>query len=118
MLDTEERYNYVKQLLFNRLRYLTRSSFRLHKLHATLREQTLASAYFDFSYKEFYDMFQEHFAGTKSVKTTGKKFEIVEQGFLDKKERFPYAVVSVERLIKIPSSRGRKSKLINREVQC
>ena len=107
-LDTPERYSYVKNILLTRMSYINRPKFYLQRLHTAICGQTSNEAYFDFTYDEFYDMFIKECIGTKSSLITGRKFEIADQGFLDKKKNFPYAKVSVEKLVKRVSKKNRE----------
>lgn len=97
MLDTESKYNYVKDILVGRMSKYRRNSFKLERLYDIIHEITDREAYIDFSYQEFYDMFKKECVhGNIPLRI----FEIAEEGFLDKKQRYPYAVIHVTVLSK------------------
>lgn len=97
MLDSESKYDYVKEILVGRMSKYRRNSFKLERLYDIIHSKTEEEAYVDFTYQEFYDMFKkECINGNIPL----RKFEIAEEGFLDKKKKFPYAVIHVEVLSK------------------
>lgn len=96
----EAQYDYVKGLLVERMSKYRRNSFRLDRLYNIIHEQTNSESYVTFTYDDFYKMFQ---AECVSGKIPYRKFSISEEGFLDKKKKYPYANVSVEVLKKVKS---------------
>lgn len=97
MLDTASKYDYVKDILVTRMSKYRRNSFQLQRLYEIIREQTCLTAYVDFSYKEFRDMFQKECVDGN---IPYRQFKVVNEGFLDKKQHFPCATVEVKVLAK------------------
>ena len=92
MLDNSAKYDYVKDVLLKRMSRYRRNSFKLQRLYNIIQEQVNDEAYISFSYNEFREMFIEEYVNGNIPL---RKFEIVEEGFLDRLDRLPYAIVHV-----------------------
>lgn len=93
LLDTEERYNYVKNILVTRMSGYRRNSFKLQRLYEIISETANDQAYIEFSYKEFYDMFVKECVNGN---IPDHSFKIVEEGYLDSHQQYPYANIHVD----------------------
>lgn len=92
MLNTEQ-YNYIKDILVDRMSKYRRTSFQLQRLYEIMLEKIESEAYISFSYDDFRNMFINECV----IKSIPKhKFKIEEEGYLDKKQKYPYANVKVE----------------------
>lgn len=90
--ENKEQYEYVKNLLIDRVSGYKRSSFQLQRLYDSFSEEIKDTAYIEFTYSDFRDLFIKECVNGKIPK---RIFKISEEGFLDKKHRYPYAKISV-----------------------
>ena len=93
LLDTQDKYDYVKNILVKRMSGYRRNSFKLESLYKIIRDSTESDAYITFSYQEFYNMFKKECIDGN---IPYRKFSISKEGFLDKKQKYPYAAIHVE----------------------
>jgi hypothetical protein len=109
LLQTAEQYNYVKEMLVTRMSNYRRGSFKLQNLYEILAEKASTNAYIDISYQEFRNMFEKECIKGNIPNHT---FTIAEEGYLDKKKRFPYANVQVSFVY---TPKRKKAKLTGQE---
>lgn len=86
-------YDYVKDILVERMSKYHRKSFQLQRLYENILEKTETEAYIQFDYDEFKKMFVAEIVQNKKI---NRNFRIVEEGFLDRKHKYPYAIINVE----------------------
>ena len=89
----ENQYEFVKNLLVERMTKYRRNSFKLQQLYDIILDEVREKAYIDFTYQEFYDIFVKECVNGNIPK---HKFTITEEGFLDAHDRYPYAKIKVE----------------------
>lgn len=92
MLNNEQ-YNYVKEILIDRMSKYRRNSFQLQRLYEILLEKLEAETYITFSYDEFKNIFMKEVI---QGNIPNHRFTILEEGYLDKKQKYPYANIGVE----------------------
>ena len=109
MLDNTEKYNYVKNILVERMSKYRRDSFKLERLYEIIQDTTDQEAYITFTYDEFYNMFKKEVINGA---IPYRKFSIVKEGFLDKKCRYPFAHIHVDVL-----SKNKKKSTISRAAE-
>ena len=90
---TEDQYNVVKEMLVERMSKYRRNSFKLRQLYEIMSNEAREKAYIDFTYQEFREMFIKECVNGNIPR---HKFTIAEEGFLDRKNRVPYANIKVE----------------------
>lgn len=93
----DSQYKYVKDILVDRMSRYRRSSFQLQRLYEIISKGVEEDGYFTFPYEDFYNMFTKECINGN---IPNRKFSISEEGFLDKKKRYPYANIHVEVLPK------------------
>lgn len=92
MLNNEQ-YNFVKDILVDRMSRYRRNTFQLQRLYEILLEKLESETYISFSYEEFRNMFMKEII---QGNIPNHKFSILEEGYLDKKQKYPYANIGVE----------------------
>lgn len=107
MFKTQEQYDYVKNILVTRMSNYYRPQFKLRKLYEIISEKTSDEAYFSFDYSDFYKMFVEECINKE---IPNHKFKITDEGYLDVRQRIPYANIAVD-FKYIPKRAKRKSEI-------
>lgn len=93
MLKNQAQYDYVKNILVERMSGYRRKSFKLQRLHEIIADTVETQAYIHLEYPEFRDMFVKECIVNKIPDHT---FTIAEEGYLDKRQRYPYAEILVD----------------------
>lgn len=87
----------VVECIEEKMKKYKRPTAKLNKLYETIKRHSTMVAYVeDYSYEEFRDIFVKHFIKARGCEK--RKFKIIESGYLDVKKRYPYDVISVEKV--------------------
>lgn len=86
-------YDYVKNILIEKMSRYRRKSFQLQRLYENILLKTEEEAYIQFDYDDFKKMFIAECVQNKNL---DHNFTIVEDGYLDKKQKYPYTTINVE----------------------
>lgn len=111
----EDQYNYVKDILVDRMSKYRRNSFRLDRLYVIIEDKTNSDSYVSFEYSEFRDMFKKECVDGH---IPNREFSIVEEGYLDAHERYPYAKVTVKVFPKKSKSLANPNTTVNSRSRC
>ncbi len=95
MIENENQYNTVKEILVEyALKHRKdRNTFKLEEWYEIISEKAHDKAYIEFSYEEFYEVFKKELVNGNF---SDRKFIIIEEGFLDVNNKYPYAKGHIE----------------------